>query len=206
MIASAMPISRAIHLVVFDNFADWEPAYALAELRRSGSRTVRTIGFTGKPVESMGGLRVTPDLALGAVRPADVELLLIPGGDLWESGEYPRRELETLIHELVAIGTVVAAICAGTLVLARAGVLDDRSHTSNMPGYLAAHAPEYRGEARYADSLAVRDRHVITASGLGPVDFARVIFGELEIFNPADEAAWYGMFKTGTLPASAGSA
>jgi putative intracellular protease/amidase len=150
----------------------------------------------------MGGLRILPDIALGDVRPPDVEMLLIPGGDLWEAGEYPRRELEALIHALVAAKTPVAAICAGTLVLGRAGVLDDRAHTSNMPGYLAANAPEYRGDARYVETLAVRDAHVITGSGLGAVDFARAIFAELGIFSAADESTWYEMFKSGKLPAA----
>jgi putative intracellular protease/amidase len=192
---------RAIHLVVFNGFADWEPAHALAEVRRWGKRIVRTVGFTMEPIVSMGGLRITPDVALSAVQSSDVELLLIPGGDLWEAGAYPREELERLIETLVVADTPVAAICAGTLVLGRAGVLDDRQHTSNMRNYLSAHAAEYRGAAHYVDALAVRDRHVITGSGLGAVDFAREIFGELGIFSVANEATWFEMFKYGKIPA-----
>jgi putative intracellular protease/amidase len=198
-----MPTSRAIHLVVFDGFADWEPAHAIAELRRSGKRTVRTVGFTADSVVSMGGLRIAPDVTLSAVQPTDVELLLLPGGDLWEGTAYPRRELERLVDALVAAETPVAAICAATLALGRAGVLDDRLHTSNMRSYLPTHAAEYRGAAGYVDALAVRDRHVITGSGLGPVDFARAIFAELGIFSATDEAMWFEMFKFGTLPATA---
>jgi hypothetical protein len=41
---------------------------------------------------------------------------------------------------------------------------------------------------------------VITASGLAPVDFAREIFAELQIFTARDEALWYTMFKEGRLP------
>src|SRR5688500_4499592 len=84
--------SRAVHVLVFDGFADWEPAYALAELRRWGKRTVVVIGFDDNPVVSMGGLRVVPDRALPNVEASDVELLILPGGDLWE-GEYPRAAL-----------------------------------------------------------------------------------------------------------------
>lgn len=193
---------RAIHVVIFDGFADWEPAHALAELRRWGKRVVRTVGFGGAPVVSMGGLRVTPDVDLASVRPEDVELLLLPGGDMWESGEYPRARLESLIAAVLASGASVAAICAGTLALARAGVLDDRRHTSNMRGYLSEHAGEYAGGAHYLDAPAVRDRHVITGSGLASVDFARAIFAELGIFSDDDEALWFDMFKHGRLPTS----
>jgi putative intracellular protease/amidase len=194
---------RAIHLVVFDGFADWEPAHALAELRRWGKRTVRTVGFTTAPVVSMGGLRVMPDVALSAVQPDDVELLLIPGGDLWEGTEYPRQELERLIAALIAANAPVAAICGGTLVLGRAGVLDDRRHTSNMHSYLSAHAAEYRGTEHYVDTLAVRDRQIITGSGLGAVDFAREIFAELGIFSVAHGSMWFEMFKSGKIPKGA---
>ena len=194
--------SRAVHLLVFDGFADWEPAYALAELRRWGKRTVVVFGFNADPVTSMGGLRVTPERAIVDVRPTDVELLILPGGELWE-GDYPRDAVETLVRALVSAAVPVAAICGATLALARVGLLNDRRHTSNMPSYLREHAPEYSGTDRYDPALAVSDRGVITASGLGPVDFARAIFSELGLFSPSDAQLWFDMFKHGQLPNAA---
>ena len=104
---------------------------------------------------------------------------------------------------MLARETPIAAVCAGTLALARARALDDREHTSNMRGYLSAHAPEYSGAAHYRDAPAIGDRHVITASGLAAVDFARAIFAELRIFSDEDEALWFDMFKHGRLPEGA---
>ena len=198
-----MTTSRAVHVLVFDGFADWEAAFALAELRRSGGRAVRTVGFTDASVVSMGGLRVTPDVALANLRAEEIELLILPGGDCWEEGDYPRAEVERLVHTLVERETPVAAICGATVALARAGVLNDRAHTSNTRDDLSAHATEYTGGAQYADALAVRDRHVITASGLGAVDFAREIFAELGVFSESDQALWFAMHKTGQLPQGA---
>ena len=195
-----MTTERAVHVLVFDGFADWEPAHALAELRRWGKREVRTVGFRAGTVVSMGGMRIVPDLTLTEVRPANVELLLLPGGDLWESEDYPRVVLESLIVALVDASCPVAAICAGTLALGRAGVLNERRHTSNMAGYLARHAAEYVGSEYYETAPVMRDRHVITASGLCAVDFAREVLAELAIFSSADEALWFDMFKYGRLP------
>lgn len=160
------------------------------------------VGFSAPPVTSMGGLRVAPDVALADVRPTDVELLILPGGDLWE-GDYPRAALNELLSALVSAAVPIAAICGATVALARAGLLNDRRHTSNMPGYLDQHAPEYTGTAGYDAALAVNDRGIITASGLGPVDFARAIFRELGVFSASDEQLWFDMFKHGRLPHAA---
>jgi putative intracellular protease/amidase len=191
---------KTVHLVVFDGFADWEPAFALAEVRRSGGLEVETVGFTGAPVRSMGGLRVVPDRALEGVQPERVRLLLLPGGDAWEAGAYPRTGLEALLRALVTRRVPIAAICGATLAVARAGLLDDRAHTSNEAGWLDRLSPEYAGAARYIDALATRDRGVITASGLGPTEFAREIFEELGIFSDADRSLWYHLFKYGRFP------
>jgi putative intracellular protease/amidase len=193
-----------VHILVFDGFADWEPSYALAELRRSGNFEIVTVGFTGDEVKTMGGLRVRPDRALADVRADEVRLLILPGGEAWEREDaYPREEVEALIGEVLSARRPVAAICGGTVAMARAGVLDDRRHTSNMPSYLRQNVPTYRGEEYYDVSLAVRDRGVITASGLGAVEFAREIFAELGVFSESDQALWYDMFKYGRMPVEA---
>ena len=199
-------MTRRVHVLLFDGYADWEPSYALAELRRWGHHPVTTVGFGTSAITSMGGLRVVPDRSLEDVRGDDVHLLIMPGGDLWEQADaYPRATLEAKLVEVTAAGRPVAAICAATAALARAGMLDDRRHTSNAPEYLRELVPSYAGAARYEPAPAVRDRGVITASGLAPVDFAREIFAELELFSPADLALWYRMFRHGVMPANVAS-
>jgi putative intracellular protease/amidase len=193
---------KAVHVLVFDGFADWEPAHALAELRRSGKRSVVAVGFKSTPVTSMGGLRVAPDRKLRDIRASEVEILIIPGGDLWE-GNYPEADLNDVLTELVAAKVPVAAICGGTIAVGRAGLLNDRRHTSNMQGYIAEHAPAYYGTAFYEAVPAVNDKGVITASGLAPIEFAREIFTQLGVFSAADDDVWFDMFKHGRLPESA---
>jgi putative intracellular protease/amidase len=189
----------AVHVLVFDGFADWEPAYAMAELRRSGGLEVVTLGFTDAPVRSMGGLPVLPDRSLEGLDPATVRLLILPGGDLWE-GSQPRAEIGPTLEALHSAGVPIAAICGATLAVAQAGFLDDHAHTSNELAYLERMVPEYRGAPRYVDALAVRDRGLITASGLGPVEFAREIFEELEVFSPTDRPLWFHLYKHGRFP------
>jgi putative intracellular protease/amidase len=188
-----------VHLLVFDGFADWEPAFAMAELRRSGGLEVVTLGFTDAPVRSMGGLPVLPDRSLEGLDPATVRLLILPGGDIWE-GSHPRTEIGPTLKTLRSAGVPIAAICGATLAVAQVGLLDDHAHTSNDLAYLERMVPEYRGAPRYVDALAVRDRGLITASGLGPVEFAREIFEELEVFSATDRPVWFHLFKHGRFP------
>jgi putative intracellular protease/amidase len=188
-----------VFVLVFDGFADWEPAHALAELRRSGGYEIVSVGFDQAPVRSMGGLRVLPSDTLAALDPDEARLLILPGGDMWE-GEYPREPIERVLLALHERRIPIAAICAGTLALARARLLEDRAHTSNGPDYIPRLVPGYGGQHRYVTDLAARDDGVITASGLGAVDFAREIFAELAVFSHEDLAVWYGLFKHGTFP------
>ncbi len=188
----------APHLLVFDGFADWEAAYTVAELRRSGKLQVLTVGYTGEPVVSMGGLCVLPDYELAELDPEMIRLLILPGGEQWETAPLDPA-LESLLRHLLLHGVPVAAICAATLALARIGALTGRRHTSNDLAWLKSRVAEYDGEADYADALAVRDRGVITASGLGALEFAREIFAQLGVFSDEDRAAWYRTFKEGKL-------
>ena len=194
--------AKSVHVLVFPGFADWEPAFALAELKRSGNRSVVTVGFDLQPVTSMGGLKVVPDRALEDIRPSESEMLILPGGDMWE-GDYPRSTVNQVLRDFIAAGVPIAAICGGTLATARAGLLNDRRHTSNMREYIAEHVSDYKGASLYQSIPAVNDRSVITASGLAPVEFAREIFRQLNIFNSEDDELWFEMFKHGRIPGSA---
>jgi putative intracellular protease/amidase len=188
-----------VYTLIFDGYADWELGHALAELRRYGKVDVVTAGFSDETVLSMGGLRVVPDKTIGEVDIQDVLLFILPGGHLWE-GPYPKDEIEPLLHRLEKAEKPIAAICAATTVVARAGLLGGRKHTSNSLSYLSKMVPEYSDSANYVASLATKDRHIITASGLGAIEFAVEIFKELNIVSPEMMAMWFDAFKHGKYP------
>src|SRR6187402_3077280 len=126
---------KAVHILLVDGFADWEPAHALAELRRHGKYRVESVGLTSNAVESMGGLRVMPSKTLADVDPAGVAVFILPGGDRWERAPM-EPEIEQLLKRLDADGVPIAAICAATLAISRIGLLRGRRHTSNGLEYL----------------------------------------------------------------------
>ena len=185
------------YVLVQSGYADWEPASALAELRRTFGFSVRTIGLTAGTVESMGGLKVTPDLALPAFAPESAEILILPGGESWTGGEVP--EVSEAIRAMVSLSRPVAAICAATLALAHCGLLDDHLHTSNGKNFIGKYVPSYRGEEFYRASPSVRDRSIITANGLAPFAFAAEIFRALAPERERDIETYQKLYSRGLL-------
>jgi putative intracellular protease/amidase len=190
---------KSVHVLAFEGFADWEPAHALAELRRSGQYEVECVGLTDAPVRSMGGMTVMPSRVVSAIDTADVAVFILPGGDRWEQTP-PEPELVDLLRRLDAEGVPIAAICGATVAVCRAGLLHGRRHTSNGAEYLSSLVPEYADSGNYVEAPAVRDRGLITASGLADVEFAREIFEELGVLTPEERGQWAEMFRTARLP------
>jgi len=194
--------TKTVYFLVVPGFADWEAAHALAELRRHGHYHVQVVGLTRQPVQSMGGLTIQPTCSVVEVDPADVAVFILPGGDRWEQQPL-ERELLDLLSSLDARGAPIAAICAATTAIAGAGLLRGRRHTSNGLDYLKQHVPTYADSATYVDAPAVRDRGLITASGLADVEFAREIMAELGVLTEDDRAYWTTLFRGGRLQSGA---
>ncbi len=95
-------------------------------------------------------------------------MLLICGGGGLERPDAP--DLTGPIRAAHQAGKIVGGICAGTLQLARAGLLDTIPHTSNSKDYLIPTG--YRGAALYRDQKpAVLANRIVTAAGTSPVSF-----------------------------------
>jgi len=147
----------------------------------------------------MGGVTVLPSTTISSVDAADVAVFIVPGGDRWETAPV-EPELGALLGRLDASDIPIAAICAATVAIARVGLLKGRRHTSNGLEYLRAQVPGYADAERYVDAPAVRDRRLITASGLADIEFTRELFEELGVLSPEDRALWASMFRSATLP------
>lgn len=181
-------------LYATDTMADWEYGYLTAGLAwvDDGRFRLRALGDGADLVTTRGRIRIETDGDLGSVDEDDVAMLVLPGADTWGSGH---EAALALAGRLLDRGVPVAAICGATLGLARAGLLDERDHTSNAPDFLATSG--YAGRHRYRDEAVVEDRDVITAPATKPVDFAAAVFRRLEVFPPAVVDAWYGLYTTG---------
>jgi putative intracellular protease/amidase len=188
--------ASTVHVAVFDTFADWEVGYATAHIRsrnwqrEPGRYSITTVGPTREPVTTMGGMRIMPGIALDELRPEDSAMLILAGGDTW--GEDSMAGFRAAARRFLAAGVPVAAICGATFGLALEGLLDDRTHTSNAAEYLALTG--YAGGDRFVAEPAVVDGDLITASGVAPVHFARLIFERLAVYTAEVAASWFKLY------------
>ena len=124
-------------LYATDTMADWEYGYLTAglawvERRRLPATGPRRRARPGDDEGAASGRR--PTATSRDVDEDAVAMLVLPGADTWGSGH---EAALALAGRLLGRGVPVAAICGATLGLARAGVLDERDHTSNAPDFLA---------------------------------------------------------------------
>ena len=184
---------KKVYVLVFNGLADWEAPLALCEVRNSGKFEVVTVGLTNEPIVTMAGFRLLPDVTLVEVSVDDAAMLVLPGGEMWEAGT--PDGVGVLLSEFRAAGVPVAAICGATFAVARAGLTKGRRHTSSDKSYLAAVVPEYADGALYSTELAVTDGDLITASGVGSVEFAREIVRCLGVYTEEQVGRWYDLHK-----------
>jgi putative intracellular protease/amidase len=125
------------HLALYDTLADWEAGHLLAELRSgryTGTRfDVVCVADSTEPITTMGGVRMLPDALVADLAPADSDVLILPGADIWDAGG--GEAFAAAARRFLDAGVPVAAICGATAGLARAGLLDERAHTSAAPEY-----------------------------------------------------------------------
>ena len=186
-----------VYAYVLDTLADWELGHVTAELhsgrffkKDAPQVVVKTVSGAKEPIHTMGGLTVVPDCLIEEIAAEERSVLLLPGANTWND---PRHgAILAKARELLLAGGTVCAICGATAALAGVGLLDDRPHTSNGPGFLEMFAPGYKGTGFY-----VADGNLITAGSTGGLMWAKQIIARLDVFSEETLESWYQYFSTG---------
>ena len=165
---SDSPPLPTTEIVVFDGFDDLDAIAPLEVLVAAGfpARVVRPEAHPSI-VHSAHGLVLEVSDTLGAARGlAAPGLVVVPGGGWLDRGPGVRDQREGALPDalaaLHAAGSVVASVCTGAMLLARAGLLAGRPAVTNRMALddLAAAGADVRRDARVVD-----DGSIVTAGG-----------------------------------------
>lgn len=173
-------MKKRVLCLVTDGFEETELVTPVNLLRRGGVEVVM-VSQDGGVATGRGGIRIMPDAEIGAVKPENFDVLMIPGGpgvmDLRRDGR-----ATALAAEFHRSGRMVAAICAAPLILKDAGLLEGRAFT--------AHFSVHDELPGVSDERVVVDGPVVTSRGPGTaVDFGLALVKLLAGEQVATEVA-----------------
>lgn len=134
---------------------------AIIDILRRAQIMVTVGGLKEGAICGSHGIWLVPDVFIEKVADADFDAIVLPGGNpgfinLSES----RRVLDT-VRTMHTEGKLVAAICAGPTVLARAGIL------SGVPATVYPGMESSLGDARYSPEPVVVAGNIVTSQGVG---------------------------------------
>lgn len=191
-----------IYVYVLDTLADWELGHVTSELnsgrffKKGGSGvSLKTVSYSKEPIHTMGGMTIVPNCLNDDMVVSETSMLLLPGADTWNDPKH--GAIMEKAGKFLSSGATVCAICGATVALANAGLLNNRPHTSNGPGFLDFASPSYKGQSFYIDKPSVADHNLITASCTGALLWAKQIIEHLGVFQSNTLEAWYQYFSTG---------
>ena len=192
-------MNKHVLVYVHEGYADWEIGFILPELVKAGYG-VKTASTDGLIVKSMGGLSVQPDQRLSSVDPVEsFDIVILPGGDSWNDPKN-HQEILALIPKWHKKQLLIAGICGAVIGLARIGLLNTVKHTSNYLPLTQRLAPNYTGSKLHSNRLAETDQGLITASGIGAMEFSYEILKALKVYDEAHAEEWLNFYKHAIPP------
>jgi len=171
-------MSKRVLCLLADGVEELELVAPVDVLRRAGAEVVMAAVGENHEVMGRNGIVLHADVSLSGLDVSAFDLLLVPGGAAVAKLRTDGRAAE-LATAFVAAGKPVAAICAGPLVLADAGLLDGRRFTAHFS--VANELPAAQiGERVMEDGLIITSRGAGTA-----LEFGLALVGRL--FGAAKE-------------------
>ena len=178
---------KTVLVPLANGFEEIEAIAIIDVLRRAGIDVV-VAGIPGKIVKGAHQINITADTKLEDVKNESFDAIILPGGDPGYKNLLKSNLILNLVKRYDQGGKLVAAICASPMVLAKAGVLNNRLATI-YPG-MERDIPKPR------DGKVVRDGNIITSQGPGTaMEFALALVEYLEGKDAADKLARVLVFR-----------
>jgi 4-methyl-5(b-hydroxyethyl)-thiazole monophosphate biosynthesis len=157
-----------------DGTEEMEAVIVIDTLRRAKWEVVAA-GMKKGAITASRGVKIVPDAAWDEIDPSTFDMIVVPGGAKGVENMLNDGRLHKAIHNLYGAGKLVAAVCAGPLVLQQAGVLVGRKVTCHPDN--AAKITE----AQWVDEPVVIDGNIITSQGAGTcIQFALALISKVD--------------------------
>ena len=143
-----------------DGVEEMEAVIPIDMFRRAGWEVV-SAGMTGEVVKASRGVRLVSDKLWKDVKPSSFDILVLPGGAKGAEFLSTHKGILDAVRDFVKAGKIVAAICAGPLVLQAAGVLEGKQATCHPA------VTSRMKVARMLDDPVVVDGKIVTSRGAG---------------------------------------
>mgnify|MGYP001469316834 CR=1 FL=1 len=151
---------KKILLLLAEGFEEVEAFTVIDYLRRVDIIADTCSIKDDKSVQGTHGIIVETDKVLGEINDTkNYDGLVIPGGMPGATNLRDNNKVIELVKEFNEREKIIGAICAGPIVLQRAGILKGKEVTS-YPGF----ENDLR-EGIYKEKLVVQDENIITARG-----------------------------------------
>jgi protease I len=157
-----LPGKKVLMIIAPENFRDEELFTTRSELEKAGIE-VKVASTTRGTVRGMLGGRVTPDLTLDEVRVENWDAIVFVGG-VGCQVYFENETALSLAREAAQQGKKVCAICIAPVILANAGILENRKATVWAGDERFREMLEEKG-AKFVDKDVVVDGNFITANG-----------------------------------------
>lgn len=177
---------KKILLYIYPTFSEFEITVATAVLKKRYE--LCTVASHNAQITGESGLQFLPHVTLDQVAVQDFAALIIPGGDLIHIVD--DEALFGVVREFHSRNKLIAAICSGPFVLAKAGVLEGKNYTCT----LAKHQRDFLGsfsEENYHYEKVVVSGNVLTAQGHAYVEFGLALLEQLEGNVPIEIKDFY---------------
>ncbi len=141
-------------------FEEIEALTVVDVLRRAEVQTTM-VGVGARAITGSHGITVQVDRTIDELDDDGYDVVVLPGGMPGASNLRDDARVQALIVRQQGAGRQLAAICAGPIALAKAGVLSGRKVTS-YPGFASQ-----LGDVDYREDDVVQDDELVTSRGPG---------------------------------------
>lgn len=165
-------------IVLVDGFEEIE-AVSIVDVLRRADIEVTICGLVSTVVEGGQNIKILTEKRLNEVNENNYDCLILPGGQGCKK-LLNSKKLLSLVRKFNEKKKYVAAICAAPIVLAKAGVIEDKLVTV-YPGY-EKKVPKPR------EAKVIIDENIITANGpSNAILFALKIVEKLKNKNKSEQ-------------------